>query len=153
MKISQRGIDLIKSSEGLKLKAYLCPAGIWTIGYGFTKGVRAGMTITEEQATQRLMNEICTREKELNEILDRNHVVVNQNQFDALMDWCYNFSPYRLEHGGSGHGPTGILSRLMKKDYQGAAKELLRWNKVGGVSSDGLIKRRKEEYDLFVEGL
>ena len=51
MKISQRGIDLIKSSEGLKLKAYLCPAGIWTIGYGFTKGVRAGMTITEEQAT------------------------------------------------------------------------------------------------------
>ena len=112
-----------------------------------------GMTITEEQATQRLMNEICTREKELNDILDKYHVVVNQNQFDALMDWCYNFSPYRLEHGGSGHGPTGILSRLMKKDYQGAAKELLRWNKVGGVNSNGLIKRRKEEYDLFVEGL
>lgn len=86
MKTSQRGIDLIKSSEGLKLKAYLCPAGIWTIGYGFTKGVHMGMTITEEQAKQRLINEICAREKELNEILDRNHVVVNQNQFDALMD-------------------------------------------------------------------
>lgn len=153
MKISQRGIGLIKSSEGLKLKAYLCPAGIWTIGYGFTKGVRAGMTITKEQAEQRLIDELLTREKELNQILDKNNVVVNQNQFDALMDWCYNFSPYRLEHGGSGHGPTGILTRLMKKDYQGAAKELLRWNKVGGVSSNGLIKRRKEEYDLFVEGL
>ena len=153
MKTSQRGIDLIKSSEGLKLKAYLCPAGIWTIGYGFTKGVRMGMTITKEQAEQRLLDELLTREKELNQILDKNNVVVNQNQFDALMDWCYNFSPYRLEHGGSGHGPTGILSRLMKKDYQGAAKELLRWNKVGGVSSAGLIKRRKEEYDLFVEGL
>ena len=153
MKISQRGIDLIKSNEGLKLKAYKCPAGVWTIGYGFTKGVYGGMTITEEQAKQMLMNEICTREKELNRILDKNHVTVNQNQFDALMDWCYNFSPYRLERGGSGHGATGILSRLIIKDYEGAAKELLRWNKVGGVSTNSLTTRRQKDYDLFMEKL
>ena len=153
MKISQRGIDLIKSNEGLKLEAYLCPAGVWTIGYGVTKGVYKGMSITEDQATQWLMEEICTREKELNKILDKYRVTVNQNQFDALMDWCYNFNPYRLEHGGSGHGATGILSRLIKKDYQGAAKELLRWNKIGGVSSDILTTRRQKEYDLFMEKL
>ena len=111
MKISQRGIDLIKSSEGLKLKAYLCPAGIWTIGYGFTKGVRAGMTITEEQATQRLMNEICTREKELNDILDKYHVVVNQNQFDALVSFQFNTGAL---------GNSTLLKKLNKKDYSGA---------------------------------
>ena len=75
MKTSPKGIALIKEFEGLRLKAYLCPGGVWTIGYGHTTGVRPGMVITEAQAEKFLKEDLIVFEKAVN------------NQIKRMMSW------------------------------------------------------------------
>ena len=86
MKTSNNGLQLIKNFEGCRLTAYKCPAGVWTIGYGHTAGVKQGMTITQEQADNYLKSDLVIYENHVNN-LNRSF---NQNEFDALVSFTYN---------------------------------------------------------------
>lgn len=89
MKTSNVGIELIKKYEGCVLKAYKCPSGVWTIGYGHTNGVKSGMQITKTQALDYLKQDLSTFEKV---VTDYVKVPLNQNQFDALVSFSFNCS-------------------------------------------------------------
>lgn len=137
MKTSEKGINLIKKFEGCRLKAYKCPAGIWTIGYGHTLGVKQGQTITNKQAITFLKNDLVKFEKIVTNMVK---VPLTQNMFDALVSWAYNV----------GNRSTSTLVKLLnKQDYKGAASQLLLWNKANNKELAGLTKRRKEEKKLF----
>jgi lysozyme len=139
MTTGQKGIDLIEQFEGLRLKAYQDVVGVWTIGYGTTKNVTKGMTITEEQATEFLQRDLAVFEKAINQAVTK---VLNQNQFDALACFCYNV--------GSGNFlKSTLLKKLNAGDNAGAALQFLVWNKAGGKPVAGLTRRRKAESKLF----
>ena len=140
MKISQAGLDLIKRFEGIETKAYCCPAGILTIGYGHTAGVKEGDICTPEQA-EVWLREDC-RVAELT-ISSNVNVQLNQNQFDALVSFIFNL--------GSGNFiKSTLLKKLNAGDYPGAADEFDRWVKAGGRPLTGLVKRRAAEKALFL---
>ena len=141
MKTSTVGINLIKEFEGCGLTAYKCPAGVWTIGYGHTKDVKQGMKITKEQATNLLTEDLKTYENYVNKYVT---VSLNQNQFDALVSFTFNC-------GGGALKTSALLRKLNKGDYEGAANELLRWNKANGKVLAGLTRRRKAERELFLK--
>ena len=84
MKIGYEGLKMIKHFEGLELNAYQCAAGVWTIGYGHTKGVQQGMVISEETADEMLVEELKEYENYINDMVN---CPLNQNQFDALVSW------------------------------------------------------------------
>ena len=144
MEISQVGLDLVKQFEGLKLKAYVCPAGVATIGYGTTRypngqKVRIGQQITEQEAEKYLEHD-CNKFGQ--QILSVVTVTLNQNQFDALVSFVYNI-------GFGAFKTSTLLKVLNKKDYIEAGKQLLRWNKGGGRVLQGLVRRRQAEKKLF----
>jgi lysozyme len=141
MKISNIGIDLIKQFEGCETKAYKCPAGVWTIGYGHIKGVQEGDVITETQAHEMLVEELKEYE---NYILNAVEVDLNQNQFDAMVSWVYNLGPTNLKS-------STLLKELNSKNYNAAAQEITKWNKAGGKVLTGLVRRREAEASLFNE--
>ena len=140
MRTSQKGIDLIKKFEGCRLEAYKCPAGVWTIGYGHTKGVKDGMIISLEQAKEFLREDLRIFEQAVEACVK---VPLSQNQFDALVSFCYNC--------GSGALKTSTLLRLLNEGkYSSAADQFLRWNKAGGKVLVGLTRRREEEREMFL---
>ena len=140
MRTSQKGIDLIKKLEGCRLEAYKCPAGVWTIGYGHTKGVQNGQKITQAQAEEFLIEDLKVYEKAVESCVK---VPLSQNQFDALVSFCYNC--------GSGALKTSTLLRLLNEGkYSEAGEQFLRWNKAGGKVLVGLTRRREEERELFL---
>ena len=141
MNIGQKGIELIKHFEGCELEAYKCPAGVWTIGYGHIKGVSEGMSITQEQAEQMLLDELKEYENYINELVTVN---LSQNQFDALVSWVYNLGPANLQS-------STLLKVLNSGDYSGVPAQIERWNKAGGKVLEGLIRRREAESALFCE--
>lgn len=140
MKTSKKGIELLKQFEGCVLHAYKCPAGVWTIGYGHTKGVKEGMKITQLEAERLLQEDLKIYEKPVNDYVK---VKLNQNQFDALVSFTYNCGCHALK-------TSTLLKKLNNGDYVGAANELLRWNKMGGKVSKGLTRRREKEKTLFL---
>ena len=140
METSNKGIELIQKFEGLRLTAYKCPAGVWTIGYGHTKGVQPDMKINLAQATQFLKEDLKSSEKYVNQYVK---VAINQNQFDALVSFTFNCGCGALKS-------STLLKKLNKGDYLGAANEFLRWNKSNGKVLNGLVKRRKAEKELFL---
>lgn len=140
MRTSEKGVSLIKSFEGLRLKSYQDPVGVWTIGYGATRGVTAGMSVSNEQAEGMLQNDINRFEPELDRLVK---VPLNQGQWDALMSFVYNL-------GAANLGSSTLLKLLNAGDYAGAADQFLRWNKAGGQVLAGLTKRRAAERALFL---
>lgn len=141
MKVNFVGKDLIKKYEGCKLEAYKCPAGIWTIGYGHTgQDVFEGKTITQQEADNLLSKDLTRFEKFLNRIIK---VPINQNQFNALASFTYNVGMGALQN-------STLLKKLNNNDLIGAANEFDRWVYANGKKLEGLIKRRKEEKDLFL---
>jgi lysozyme len=139
MKISKNGLDLIKHFEGCELEAYKCPAGVWTIGYGHIKTAVEGMTITQHQADEMLIEEMNEYEGYINNSV---RVDLTQNQFDAMVSWVYNL--------GSGNlNASTLLKVLNSGDYAGVPEQMLRWNKAGGRVLEGLTRRRQAEADLF----
>ena len=140
MQTSKTGIDLIKHFEGCELYAYKCPAGVWTIGYGHTKGVEPGMQITDEDAHNMLVEELVEYESYINKLVT---VGLNQNQFDAMVSWVYNL-------GGGNLSASTLLKVLNAGDYAGVPAQMMRWNKAGGKVLEGLTRRRQAEADLFV---
>jgi len=143
MKVSQQGIQLIKESEGLRLQAYRCPAGKWTIGYGHTRTARQGLVITSVKAESLLQGDI----RDVEGTLNTSGLNLNQNQFDAFADFIFNF------------GPTKFLKstffRYAKADPfdPRIAAELRRWvhADVNGqpVVQPGLVARREKEIALY----
>ncbi|OCT28128.1 lysozyme [Pseudomonas putida] len=141
MRTSQRGLNLIKSFEGLRLQAYQDAVGVWTIGYGTTRGVKADMSITKEQAERMLLNDVQRFEPEVQRLVT---VPLNQNQWDAMISFTYNLGAANLE--------SSTLRRLLNAgDYAGAAEQFPRWNKAGGKVLNGLVRRRAAERELFLE--
>lgn len=140
-KTGNKGIALIKSFEGLKLKAYKCPAGIWTIGYGHTKGVKEGQVITEDQADKFLTEDLFDAEMAVNE----QSLSLTQNQFDALVSFTYNL--------GSGNFQKSTLLKKTKANANDPTikEEFAKWNKAGGVVLSGLTRRRAAESNLYFE--
>lgn len=140
MKVSQNGINLIKKFEGCELKPYLCPAGVLTIGYGHTKGVKKGTTITYEQAEQYLKEDIAPCERVLNAM----NVNFRQNQFDALISWLFNL--------GAGNFNSSTLKKYIvaNKSDEEITDQIIRWNKSGGKPLNGLSRRRVAEANMFL---
>jgi len=141
MRTSQRGLSLIKSFEGLRLLAYRDAVGVWTIGYGATRGVKAGMSITKEQAERMLLNDVQRFEPEVERLVQ---VPLSSSQWDALVSFTYNLGAANLES-------STLLRKLNAGDYAGAAEQFPRWNKAGGKVLPGLVRRREAERVLFLE--
>lgn len=139
MKTSPKGIALIKEFEGLRLKAYKCPGGIWTIGYGHTAGVKHGMVISERQAEEYLKADLIAFEKYLNGL----GLALDQNQFDALISFIYNV--------GTGNFSSSTLLRKVKANPldNSIMDEFLRWVYSKGRVLPGLQRRRLAEMKLY----
>jgi lysozyme len=142
MKTSQRGIDFIKGFEGFSPTVYKCPAGLDTVGYGHV--VRAGekfLTLDIKQADTLLANDLVTYEVA---VLDMVDVDMTQGQFDALVSFAYNCGIQALR------GSTLMRMFNNKAPLDQVANQFLRWNKIAGVPSAGLLRRRAAESDMFL---
>ena len=146
MRINDAGLAIIKRYEGCQLSAYRCPAGIPSIGFGHTKGVKMGDKISQGEADELLLEDIEGTEDELNRLLQG--VKTNVNQFSAFVSFAFNLGVPALK------GST-LLKRHLAGDISGAANEFLRWNRarVKGVLMvlPGLTKRRAAERALYLE--
>jgi len=143
MKLSENGTKLIKKYEGCRLKAYKCPRGVWTIGYGHTNNVRPNDVITQNEAEELFKQDVKVFENAVNRLVK---VKLNQNQFDALVSFTFN-----LGYGDRGLGGSTLLRLLNNSDYIGASKQFSRWVYSGDRVLEGLIKRRNEEKELFLK--
>ena len=139
MKISQEGLSLIKRFEGCRLESYKCSANVLTIGYGHTSGVKETDTITQDEADKLLQEDVEQFEKYVDDYVT---VKLGQSQFDALVAWTFNLGPGNLKE-------STLLKVLNNEDYTSVPREMKRWNKAGGKTLDGLIRRREAESLLF----
>lgn len=140
MKYSENGLRLTMEFEGCRLESYLDTGEVASIGYGHTNGVKLGQTCTLEMAKEWLAEDVAWGEESIKKMV---HVVLTQNQFDALVDFVFNI--------GSGHFLTSTLLRFLNLgNYERAAKEFERWNEDNGVVVDGLTRRRLAEKKLFL---
>jgi lysozyme len=143
--INDVGLDLIKSCEGCRLTAYQDVAGIWTIGYGHIRGVQPGMTITDDQATAYLQQDLEGAEQFI--VTATSSVQTTNNQYAAMVSLCFNI--------GSGNFQTSSVLRChLAKDTAAAANAFLLWDKahVDGqpVIVKGLLARREKEKELYL---
>lgn len=140
MTISQGGLELIKAYEGLRLTAYKCPAGVWTVGYGHTAGVRPDMEIDEEDAEALLLSDI----QPIEELLNVLGINFRQEQFDSLVSWVFNL-------GAGNFRNSTLLARITSdaKD-EDITDQMVRWVNAGGKPLVGLKKRRIAEANMFL---
>jgi lysozyme len=140
VRLSADGVDLIHHFEGCRLKAYRCPAGVLTIGWGHTgDDVRADSVWTQQQADEAFTRDIERYERG---VLSCVTVALQQHQFDALVSFAYNCGLGNLR------GST-LLAMLNRGDFEGAAGQFIRWISKGKPAEKGLTKRRKAETLLF----
>jgi lysozyme len=144
MQTSQRGIELIKEFEGLRLKAYLCPAKVWTVGFGHTTSagppiVQPGMTITSKQAEEILKSDLVKYEAGVLKLVK---VPLTQGQFDALVSFAFNCGVGAL-------GRSTLLKRVNAKRFGDVPAELMKWTKAKGRELPGLVRRRRAEAALW----
>lgn len=148
MKTSTRGRQLIQRHEGLRLKTYVDPVGVNTIGYGSTgEHAYPGNEITQAQAEEILADDLLTAERAVNRLVT---VSLTQSQFDALVSFTFNLGSGALER-------STLLRKLNAGDYEGASAEFGRWinGRVNGKLTPlpGLVKRRADEAALFSKGI
>ena len=141
MQTSQNRINLIKQFEGLRLEAYQCAAGVWTIGYGHTSGVKQGDKITLAQAEDFLRSDLEKFENAINNLVKAE---LNQNQFDALVSFVFNI-------GINAFKQSTMLKFINNNSFPLAAGQFDRWIKSNGKVLEGLVKRRKAEKELFLK--
>ena len=147
MNYSKNGLHLTENFEGLRLTAYPDPAthgDPWTIGYGHTGAeVHQGMTITQEQAEEFLMQDV---QKAVQTVNSKVHTDLTQNEFDALVDFVFNC-------GAGNFAGSTLLKNINAGDMEGAALEFQKWTHADGKVMAGLIKRRHAEAVLFLNKL
>lgn len=142
MKPSSACVDLIKRFESFSATPYLCPAGVWTIGYGHTEGVtKDSPAITEPEACELLLADLTSHYAPGVERLLK--VPVSQRQFDALVSFAYNVGVGALAE-------STLLKKLNAGFGDAAGREFLRWTKSKGRVLGGLVKRRAAEQALFM---
>jgi len=144
--VPREAIDLIKEFEGLRLNAYLCPAGVWTIGYGHTRTARAGMRITKDQADLLLADDIT---RVVSSMMRHIRVPLDNYQYGALVSFVFNV--------GIGAFLGSTLLRLLNDNrHDLVPQQLMRWNKatIDGkrVELPGLTRRRAAEAQLWSKG-
>lgn len=144
MKVSAAGISLIKEFEGVRLKSYKCPAGVWTLGVGHTSAagppkVGPGMEITNAQAMKILAQDLVQFEDGVDAAVK---VPLTQNQFDALVSFAFNVGLGALQK-------STLLRKLNAGQYGAVPAELMKWTKAGGKELPGLIRRRRAEAALW----
>ena len=142
MKTSQKGIDFIKRHEALRLHAYKDAIGVLTIGYGHTSTAKPGMVITEEEAERLLIQDL----KEVEDEINRHLLPLKQHQFDSLASFVFNV--------GVGSFSKSTLLKRLKMDVNNPdiANQFNRWVYGGGKILKGLVKRRTEEANLYING-
>ena len=139
MKSSELLLNKIIEFEGCKLTAYKCPAGVWTIGVGHTKGVKQGQTITKAQAISLLKGDLLPCENYVNNL----GVCKTQGQFDALVDFAFNLGTAAL-------GRSTLLKYIRaKKPEQYIREEFAKWVNSKGMRLKGLVIRRQWEADRY----
>ena len=139
MEISQEGLALIKKFEGCKLESYKCAAGVWTIGFGSTNNVKEGMEISQQRADALLLEDVDVFEEAVNKAVQ---VPLEQHEFDALVSWTFNLGPANLN-------ASTMLKVLNDNKKSEVPAQMRRWNKAGGETLQGLIRRREAESLLF----
>lgn len=144
MRMSAEGLALVKEFEGLRLKAYKCPAGVWTIGYGHTSAagapeVREGMEITKAEAEEILKRDMVQYEKGVEK---RVTVEITQGQFDALVDFAYNAGVGAL-------AKSTLLKKVNAEKFDEVPAEFMKWTRGGGKELPGLVRRRRAEVKLW----
>lgn len=135
--------DFVKQFEGRELKAYRCSAGVWTIGYGHTKGVQEGDEISASEAEQLLVEDLTAISDDLNCLVN---VGVTEGQYIALLSLAFNV-------GAAAVKKSTLLFHLNHGRYDEAAEEFDKWIYAGGKSSEGLKRRRAAERKLFENDL
>lgn len=146
MKISQKGVDFIKSHEALRLKAYQDSKGVWTIGWGHTKNVHPGDVITREQAEQFIRDDFAWVERTLNAdlVAGRDKPLVTQNEFDALCSLVFNI-------GSQAYLESTVRRKIKQGDKMGAAHAFGMWVYSDHKFVQGLANRRADETRLFLQ--
>ena len=140
MKMSAAGLDTVKEFEGLRLKAYKCPAGVWTIGYGATEPpVKPTDEITKEEACARLERDLVRYEDGVKRLVQ---IGITQNQFDALVDFAYNAGVGAL-------AKSTLLKKVNAGKFDEVPAEFMKWTKGGGKELPGLVRRRRAEVKLW----
>lgn len=138
MQTSPKGIALIKSYESCKLTAYLCPAGVWTIGWGTTRGIHEGMRITRDEADALFLRDLRQFEATVAKLV---RVPLTQGQWDALVSLVYNCGPAPLK---------GTLGKVLNQGrYDAVPAQFMRWVRAGGRELPGLVRRRRAETALW----
>ncbi len=141
MQYSSDGLHLTEGFESCRLAAYQDSKGVWTIGWGHTRGVKEGDTCTQEQADAWLLEDVQEAVDAVNRFVT---APLTQHQFDALVDFCFN--------AGQGNFASSTMLRLLNAgDYEAADQQFARWDMCGGVHLYGLARRRAGEAELFEE--
>jgi lysozyme len=135
-------VDLIKHFEGCKLEAYQCPSGVWTIGYGHTRGVQEGDKITKKEADALLIEDVELVELHVDRLVKTE---LEQHQYDAIVSWCFNLGCGNLR-------ASTLLLVLNSGELDAVSEQIVRWNKSKGKALAGLTRRRKSEATLFDTG-
>ena len=147
MEYSKNGAHLTESFEGLRLTAYADPGtggAPWTIGYGHTGlDVHPGLTITQEQAEELLMQDIKKASAAVNAKVTGD---ITQEEFDALVDFVFNV-------GAGNFAASTLLKKVNSGDIHGAAAEFEKWDMAAGKHMAGLLRRRHAEAEEFLSGL
>ena len=142
MQYSKLGLALTERFEGCRLEAYQDSVGVWTIGYGHTRGVQQGMTCTQEQAEEWLLQDSLQAQDAVNDLVT---VLLTQPEFDALVDFTFNL-------GAGALAESTMLRLLNAGDFAGAASQFELWDHAGGKVVAGLLRRRLAEKQEFTQG-
>jgi len=142
MRTSDKGLELIKKHEGLKLTAYKCPAGVWTIGYGHTRTAKSGLTIEQRTADELLKQDVRFAEIAVAKELP----TISQSKFDALVSFVFNV-------GAGAFQRSTLLKRIKANQEEHLIRhEFSRWDKAGGKVLAGLVRRRQDEANMYFGG-
>jgi len=139
MRTGRDGVELIRHFEGCRFDAYLCPAGVWTIGYGHTADVKEGDSIDQEAAEAFLIEDLEKFEQAVTRLVE---VPLTQQQFDALVSWTFNL-------GAGNLAESTLLRKLNNYQYAEVPEQMMRWVRAGGKVLEGLVRRRAAEAALF----
>jgi len=145
--LNKDGLNLVKEFEGLRLESYLCPADVWTIGYGTTAAAnvgikpRSGMSITEEEAEWYLQKTLAKFAASIDKYIT---APINENEHAAFLSLAYNIGPTAFKR-------SSALRHFNNGDKQRAANSILLFNKAGGKKLAGLVRRREAERKLFLK--
>lgn len=138
--MTEKGLELIKKFEGCRLAAYQCPAGVWTIGYGHTAGVKKGMRISQEEADKMLADDVAVFEKRVRDLVI---APLNPYQMDALVSFAYNCGLAAFEK-------STLRKRVNNQEpTEAICAEFGKWVHSGKMRLEGLVRRRAAEAELF----